>query len=177
MSAVLPSFAYGLAGCKQASESRPPNQPDAANDLSSNEQQFVSDVAERIIPATDTPGAIEAGVPAFIAMLYRDWLLPEEQAAFRQGIAELERDARNGHGRNFSACDAGQQHTLLMQWDEGAFAAPAGSTKPFFLTLKQLIVSVYYTSEVGQDTELETVMDAGENASTGPINMTPPFRI
>jgi hypothetical protein len=39
-------------------------------------------MAEGILPATDTPGARAAGVPDFIATLFNEWMLLEEQQAF-----------------------------------------------------------------------------------------------
>jgi gluconate 2-dehydrogenase gamma chain len=175
--ATLPSFLYGLSGCKPSIQSRVANAPGAASELGDTELEFVRVISDRIIPTTDTPGANEAGVPAFIALLYRDWLLPEEQVSFRGGIAELESQARERQQKRFVDCAPSQQDELIKQWDDQAFASANAAAMPFFRTLKQLIVTGYYTSEIGQETELKTVLDAGENEASGPIMMTPPLRL
>ena len=46
-------------------------------------------VAELIIPKTDTPGAIDAGVPAFIEVMLRDGYTKPVQDVFLAGLGDL----------------------------------------------------------------------------------------
>src|SRR5215470_7063498 len=57
--------------------------------LTTDERRFVDALAEGILPATDTPGARAAKVPEFIAMMFDEWMLVDEQRAFRAGLAAL----------------------------------------------------------------------------------------
>jgi len=136
--------------------------------LTRPEQAQVAAMAEGIIPATDTPGAIGAGVPAFIAMMYRDWLLPAEQVAFRRGLAECQAEARAKYGKPFQACAARDQFALLTLWDKAASAAPQAGPKPPFAMFKALTIVGYYTSRTGQEQELGATMDAGLDDPKGP---------
>ena len=43
------------------------------------QRALVSALSERVIPTTDTPGAITAGVPAFIEKLLADWGSPGDR--------------------------------------------------------------------------------------------------
>ena len=47
--------------------------------LTNEQQSLLAEVTEQIIPKTDTPGAIEAGVPAFVEMMLRDCYKKPEQ--------------------------------------------------------------------------------------------------
>lgn len=148
----------------------------SANALSEDEMQFVSAVAESIIPTTDTPGAQAAGVPTFLGLLFSDCMLPEEQRRFRTGIGTLEAQCRDRHHKAFADCTQGQQHALLREWDDAAFGGPR-VPESFFRNLKQLVVLGYYTSQAGQVEELQTSMDGGQDQPGGPVMMPPPFKL
>jgi hypothetical protein len=59
--------------------------------LSQSQKQIVAAVAEHIIPKTDTAGAIEAGVPAFIELMLADCYHKPEHNSFLKGLADLEK--------------------------------------------------------------------------------------
>ena len=63
---------------------------------------MLADLAETILPATDTPGAKAAGVGAFIAHLISHCTAPVPQQAFRQGL------------KNAEACDRRGLHDLVV---------------------------------------------------------------
>src|SRR3546814_12352897 len=50
-------------------------------------------LSERVMPTTDTPGAIAAGVPAYIEKLLADWAWPDERTT---GIARIHLRESNG---------------------------------------------------------------------------------
>lgn len=107
-------------------------------------------VAELIIPATDTPGAIAADVPAFIQVIYSRWYRPEERNAFDSGLIALDAVASELCNSAFAQCSAEQQHNVLL----AAQAQPESPAGKFFATMKELTVFGYYTSEVGSKEEL-----------------------
>lgn len=63
----------------------------SARYLTSSQLKVVAAMAERILPATDTPGAIDAGVPQFIDVFYGLVLSAEDQNKLRTGLGELDR--------------------------------------------------------------------------------------
>lgn len=137
-------------------------------ELTDPERSLVAAMAEGIIPATDTPGAIGAGVPDFLAMMFKDWLLPEEQAVFRTGLESYQADARRKFGKDYLSCSAAQQMALLTEWDKAASAVVPGAAKPPFAVFKALTIVGYYTSQVGQEQELGITMNPGLDDPRGP---------
>ncbi len=148
--------------------------------LSSDQATSVQTVAEIIIPATDTPGAREAGVTEFIDSLLADWMLDAERDAFLSGLADLDGRARAGHGAAFVECSETQQVGLIAAMDAEVAellaadrAAPydaydAGNrsvrTAPehFFYQMKRWTLVGYYTSEIGMVEELRHNFLPGE---------------
>lgn len=112
----------------------------------------VSRAAERIIPRTDTPGAIDAGVPDFIHRIVAEWYTTAERATFLDGLAALDRDAHERFGRIFADLGNAEQDALLAALESPV--PPRTAPAPIFAQLKELTVLGYYTSEVGAAAEL-----------------------
>jgi hypothetical protein len=124
-------------------------------------------LCELIIPKTDTPGAIEAGVPAFVADMYAHWMVPAERKAVADGLAQLEGAAKAGHGRGFAACTPAEQAALLApaRKEAGSYRAKshgydgrlADPAAPFFFKMRDMVTLGYFTSEAGVNGELAYV--------------------
>ena len=54
--------------------------------LSNEQGTLISQVSDIIIPATDTPGAKDVGVPGFIDKMLKDVYSKEEQNTFMEGL-------------------------------------------------------------------------------------------
>jgi hypothetical protein len=109
--------------------------------------QTVTVAAERIIPATDTPGATEAGVGAFIDKMLADWHTPAERDRFLAGLPELDARCRARAGKDFVDCAAADQVAVLTALDDEARSTSSG--EHWFGRLKYLTVYGYCTSEPG----------------------------
>ena len=145
--------------------------------LSTDERRFVDALAEGILPATDTPGARAAKVPEFIAMLFDEWMLADEQRSFRTGLEALHAECTRSLGRTFVDCATFEQLALLEHWDAAASNSPPGPQPPFFRRFKSLVVTAYYTSEVGQVEELKVQFGAGQDGPAGAAMAAPPFAV
>jgi hypothetical protein len=104
---------------------------------------------ERIVPATDTPGAIAAGVPPFIDRAVGDWCEPADAARLRAGLDRLDKDAMAAHGAAFAALTPDQQSGLLARCEAEAIEAARRNAPHFFAQLKDLTTAGYFTSEIG----------------------------
>ena len=119
----------------------------AGRALDTHALQTVAVAAERIIPATDTPGATDAGVSAFIDKMLADWHTPAERDRFVAGLPELDVRCRARAGKDFIACTVADQVAVLTAFDDEARAAASG--EHWFARLKYLTVYGYCTSEPG----------------------------
>lgn len=113
--------------------------------LSADQARTLSAAAETIMPATDTPGAIAAGVPQFIDRAIADWCAPADVAALKAGLADLDARARAFGAASFAALTPQQCATLLNAVEADARAGQA----PYWRMLKGLATTGYFTSQVG----------------------------
>ncbi len=72
-----------------------------ANLFTPEDAAFLDEVAEVIIPKTDTPGAKDAQVGAFMTVYVSDCFTAEEQADFRAGMESLKAEAQDQYGKPF----------------------------------------------------------------------------
>lgn len=140
-----PTLAGLLGGCQPGPE---PWSPQA---LTAAQHELVTTIAERIIPATDTPGAREAGVDRFIDAMLADWYPAAARERFLEGLADVEARA----AAPFLHLGPDQQTQLLDELDRAAYAELDMQDPPFFRMMKELTLFGYYTSEVGATRELK----------------------
>jgi hypothetical protein len=123
-------------------------------------------LADLIIPQTDTPGAIEAGVPQFIELMVSDWYTDTERGIFFTGLQQVDAYCQQRFSRPFVDCGDGQRIDALTDMESAAseYRGPTSVApiiplidehQPFFTKLKELTVLGYYTSEVGCREELK----------------------
>ncbi len=129
-------------------------------------------LAETIIPATDTPGATAAGVPAFVADMYQHWMNDAERSRFAEGLQALDADAQRRFNTPFAKATAAQQAEVFGALREaikayrpargfGLAARVADPAAPFFHKARDLVSIGYFTSEVGINAELAYVRVPG----------------
>jgi hypothetical protein len=135
--------------------------PQSGGALPADAMRVLTPMCERIIPADDTPGATEAGVPAFIAHMLANWYDEPDRARVVAGLASLDGITRTRHGQSFDACSIAQQDAMLLELDrEGP--------NHWFGLVKLLTIWGYYTSEIGVVDELGQVGSAGRYDGCAP---------
>ena len=108
-----------LAGCRAA----PPAAGFVPQTLDADQYELVSTLAELILPATDTPGARAAGVPAFIDEMLTTWYPEEDRQAMLTGLERLDERAEALFGTAFAEAGPAQQTALLEAMARQAFSA------------------------------------------------------
>ncbi len=111
------------------------------------QEALLAEVADVIIPTTSTPGAKAAGVEKFIVRVMRDCYIKEDQEKFYAGLSKLDADSKTKFGKGFIDLDASQKNEMVKQ--------STVDNKAFFLRMKELTVTGYFTSEIGATKALE----------------------
>jgi hypothetical protein len=73
----------------------------APRTLNSQQNAMVTAMAEMILPRTDTPGATDAGVAAFIDLILTEWYDDRERARFLAGLTDVDSRAQSLFGNIF----------------------------------------------------------------------------
>lgn len=120
--------------------------------LSEAQLRLVAEMADMIIPDTDTPGAKAAGVPDFIQLMVSEWYYPPQQKTFQDGLASIDALAGKVFGKVFLGCSQGQRVQIMQQLDDEA--SREGGERTFFQELKVLTLTGYFTSQIGAEDEL-----------------------
>ena len=128
---------------------------------------FLDEIAETILPETNTPGAKAAGTGAFMALMVTDAYTPRHQQIFRDGMKRLEEACQREYGASFIQARPEQRLALLQRLDAERQAeldaldklqrsrAPVAPPPPpdapvhYFRLMKELALVGYFTSEIG----------------------------
>lgn len=141
-----------LQGCSAKQE---PGVAVATKFLTTAELGVVAEIAEIMIPKTDTGGARDAGVPAFIDSALDGIYPAPDRERFRNGLADFENSAR-ASGKPFLERDPAARTDYVKSTLTAALAGER-SPKPFILMTRELALLGYFTSRVGITGNMEYV--------------------
>ncbi len=137
-----------------------------------NPTQFslLSAVADTIIPVTDTPGAVAVGVPKLFDKLLATWASAKRQTQLMTALTEIDSLAMKSDKMGFVALTPARRKVLLVEHDKAAvkpgpppkeklnalqaMLAGAPVANPGFIKVKELVIALYYASEVACTKEL-----------------------
>ena len=144
------------------------NSPAKVRFFDEAEFTLLDELCEIIIPQTDTPGARGVGVPGALDALIRDWASAEHQGGFRALLKEFDARAVAAGGEALLQLSPQQRIDVIAAYDAEHFS------KPPYSILKNLVLRLYYSSEIGATQELryEHVPGAWEPA----VKVTPETR-
>jgi len=149
-----------LQGCKNTTEKA------ASFSLSQDQIAFLDEVAETIIPSTDTPGAKAALVGAFMNTMVMDCYKEKDQKIFAGGITEIDNSANHMFGKGFMNITPAQRKSLLNQVNKELKAyndiKKEDDPNHYFGMMKQLTLLGYFSSEIGATQALRYVAIPGK---------------
>jgi hypothetical protein len=144
----------------------------------SDKQLLIAELAEVIIPATDTPGAKAVQVEDFILRMLIDCTDARSLNNFINGLQELEEFSLLHYKGSFTFCNPRQKEAILKEFENRAFSYTGILGKierkilgqPFFIMLKKYTVLGFCTSQLGATQALNYEYIPGSFENVGPIS-------
>lgn len=151
-----PALVGVLNGCKAS-----PELAFTPTFFNKDQALLISELAEVLIPKTDTPGAKEAGVPLFIDSMVNEVYPQSDKDRFTKGMEGFDKEAKEMYGNVFSECSPEDQVAFVKKQHEdiiaksnndssaGWWRASGGGEKPFIIEMKELTLLGFFTSKPG----------------------------
>lgn len=171
-----PALTGVLNGCKAT-----PEQTFIPEFFSRDQASLIAALAEIIIPRTDTPGAIDAGVPKFIDRMLKEVYPKESQEAFLRNLAAFDEGIRKTCGKSFMDCNENEKIACFKKEHDDALrnSAETGSSgwwnagvkinKPFVIEMKELTLLGFFTSKPGATEVLQHTQVPGPYKGCVPL--------
>ena len=132
-----------LSGCKTAGNDR----------FTKDDIAYLDEIAETILPETNTPGAKSAQVGQFMTVMVNDCYDEKEQAIIRNGMSTINDLSSKQFRKSFMNISPAQRHELLVQIDndQKQYTKNKKDEEPvhYFRMMKELTLLGYFTSEPG----------------------------
>ncbi|MDH3650985.1 MAG: gluconate 2-dehydrogenase subunit 3 family protein [Saprospiraceae bacterium] len=129
--------------------------------LSEARTQRVSVLTETILPRTETPGAVDAGVPQFIELILADVSTKEEVDQFLSGMDAFEEQCRQWEGKTFAQCNTARKEQILSRFEKEDKDLTE-QARDYYLTVKHFTILGYFSSEAGMTQALNYVQIPGK---------------
>ena len=110
-----------------------------------DQEQLLAELAETIIPATDTPGAKDISAHLFVLKMMDDCYAKEDQQKFMKGLEQFEKEAKSKTGKSFVNSAAQERAAVLTEIE--ARKDKKDDLSYFYNTTKRLTIQAYTTSE------------------------------
>lgn len=118
--------------------------------MSAERFALLEQITEVMIPATDTPGAIAAGVPAFIRQMLAEWASTGSRTEIASVLEAVDKHAWAKFGAAFVELPPERRHAVVRGFDEERVVRQ----DPAYSKFKYLVLVGYYHSEAGATQEL-----------------------
>ncbi len=129
--------------------------------FSQNQKDLIAEIADEIIPTTDTPGAKAANTQNYIVKILADCYPKTDQEMFIAGLEKLNLDCKAKFGKEFLGLSISQKNEMV--------SIISINNKAFFQLIKELTVAGYFTSEIGATQSLAYLPIPGKYVACMPL--------
>ena len=117
----------------------------AGRALSAPQLAQVRALADTILPATDTPGALDVGAPEFMDLLLAEWYPDAERRQLLAGLEALDARCRETQGKPFAELELQGRLAFLATVDTEK--GDPGSSGDSYQRIKQQLIYGFLTSK------------------------------
>jgi hypothetical protein len=114
--------------------------------ITPEEEDLVGDIADVIVPQTETPGARAVGAHLFTLVMVDDCMDKEGQEKYLAGMRSFEREVRSATGQSFSDASADKQSEILAAFEEKLDDA-SDEVKAFYRATRRYVIQGYTSSQ------------------------------
>jgi hypothetical protein len=138
----------------------------AATALTPAQLALVNAVGDTILPRTDTPGASDVGVAAWVDVLVAEYYSDEDKATFLAGLDAIDAAAKAAAGSALTDLSVDARDTVITSIEASTDrrSEPART----YWRLKGLVIHGYFTSERVQKDVLKTNIMPGRFVGDAP---------
>ena len=119
-------------------------------DINADQEKLIGDMAETIIPKTNTPGARDLQLHLFVLKMVDDCYTKKDQQDFMTGMGQFTELIQKRYNTSFGQCDVKQREQALLSIEQDkdpkSTAYPA-QLKTFYGMVKGQTVNGYTTSK------------------------------
>ncbi len=121
--------------------------PSLYNNIPIDEEQqaFLAEVADTILPATDTPGAKELSAHIFALQMLNDCHKAEDRERFAKGMQQFEDNVQQEHKKSFVQCSPAEREAIIAAAE--AHKDAKDDAQYFYNKMKSLTVGGYINSK------------------------------
>jgi hypothetical protein len=123
--------------------------PQTSENFSAENIALLDEIAETILPRTNTPGAKDAKVGQFMSVYVTDCYTLDERTIFHKGLMTFEETCKQTYNRRFVELQPSEREEFINQLDKQAKVDVAAGHIHYFTMIKQLTLFGFFTSEVG----------------------------
>ena len=156
---IVGGSVFSLSGCKSSDKQ--------VNALFTESQVAqMNEIADTILPATSSPGAKEAKVGDFMAVMVLDCYEEKDQKIFKDGLKKIDELSDKQFNNSFLKADPKQRTELLTTLDkeQKEYQAKKGKDDPshYFRMMKELTLLGYFSSKEGATKALRYIAVPGK---------------
>jgi Gluconate 2-dehydrogenase subunit 3 len=156
----MPGFAESAWSAIAGASASAGDQP-ASRALNADQTQMIELIADTILPRSDTPGATDVGVPAWIDLVIAEYFSDTRRAAFLADLNAIDQFTVSMSGASLIGLEHHDLVIVMSSLDAATGSKNLTPAQRGYVQLKELVIHGYFTSKPVQQDLLKVVIVPG----------------